>query len=141
MTSKEAMKKACKDVGVDNVAKCLKLSKTALYNQMNDQDRNDILYKFVDFNNACENDISIKWACEELDGLFVKNPEIEANQQQISSQCVPKSMQEFTDVVREISKAFEDGKVSQEEAEIIRKEWEDLKAVLESAILSWEYSS
>jgi len=141
VNSKEAMKKACKDVGVDEVAKCLKLSKTALYNQMNDQDRNDILYKFVDFNNACENDISIKWACEELDGLFVKNPDIEGNQQQASEQCVPDSMQEFTDVIREISKSLKDGKVSQEEAKVIRKEWEDLKTILETAVLSWEYLS
>ncbi len=138
MDSKEAMKKACTDVGVNNIAKYLKQSKTALYNQMNDHARNDILYKFVDFNNACQNDIPIKWACEELGGIFVKNGDVEGNQQKATEKCVPDSMQEFTDVVREISKAFEDGKVSKEEAEMIRKEWEDLKGILEAAILSWE---
>lgn len=65
MDSKEAMKKACKDIGVQEVASCLGLSKTALYNQINDPDRQDILQKFIEFNDACENDISLKWVCEE----------------------------------------------------------------------------
>ena len=138
MDSKEAMRVACKNVGIQEVANCLGLSKTALYNQMNDPDRNDILYKFIDFSTACENDISIKWACEELGGIFVKNQDVEGNSQQATEKCVPDSMQEFTDVIREISKAFEDGKVSREEAERIRKEWEELKAILEAAIFSWE---
>ena len=31
--------------------------------------------KFVDFNNACGNDHSIRWACEELNGIFLENPD------------------------------------------------------------------
>jgi hypothetical protein len=36
MDSKEAMKLACKQVGVKNVAESLELSPSALYNQMNE---------------------------------------------------------------------------------------------------------
>ena len=138
MDSKEAMKKACEDVSVAKVAECLKLSKTALYNQMNDPDRQDILQKFIEFNAACENDISLGWVCEECNGVFVKNPDTEKIKQQISDNCIPDSLQEFSDVIREISKAMKDGNVSREEVKIIRKEWEEVKIILETAILSWE---
>ena len=76
MDSKEAMRVACKDVGVKNVAAAIEVSPTGLYNQINDPERNDILNKFVDFNNACENDIAIRWACEELNGIFITNPDL-----------------------------------------------------------------
>jgi hypothetical protein len=139
MDSKEAMKLACKQVGVKNVAAAIGVSPTALYNQINDSAKKDLLMKFVDFTAACEDDTPIIWASEALDGIFVKNPNIQVEAQNTLSTCVPTSLKEFSDVIKEISEAMQDGKVSKEEAVKIRKEWEELKVVLESFVLACEF--
>jgi hypothetical protein len=95
MNSKEAMKIACQKIGVKVVAESLGLSPTAIYNQINDESKNDILQKFVDFVSACEDDTPIQWACEELNGIFVKNPEISVKQKNLMRDCVSNSLKEF----------------------------------------------
>lgn len=139
MNSKEAMKIACQKIGVKVVAESLGLSPTAIYNQINDENKNDILQKFVDFVSACEDDTPIKWACEELNGIFVKNPDISVKQNNIMRNCVSDSLKEFSDVIKEIGEAMEDRKVTPDEAKKIRKEWEELKLLLETFVLSCEF--
>lgn len=138
MDSKQAMKAACKDVGVKNVAEVLGLSPTAIYNQINDPDKHDILEKFVDFCNACENDVPVKWVCEELNGTFIRNQDIKIEKGSYQH-CMSDALKEFGDVISEIGKAMEDGVVTTDEAQAIRKEWEDLKRVMESFVLAGEF--
>jgi predicted GH43/DUF377 family glycosyl hydrolase len=69
----------------------------------------------------------------------VKNPKVQVEKQNTLNTCVPTSLKEFSDVVKEISDAMQDGKISKEEAVNIRKEWEELKIVLESFVLGCEY--
>ena len=138
MDSKEAMRQACKKVGVKNVAELLGVSPTAIYNQINDPDKHDILERFVDFANACESDIPIQWACEQLNGTFIPNREVKVDMNSYRS-CVSDALREFGEVISEIGRAMEDGVVTAEEARSIRKEWEDLKRVLESFVLAGEF--
>ena len=138
MTSKEALKLACKDRGVKEIAESLSISPTAIYNQINDPDKNDILNKFVDFVNACGNDIPILWAAEELNGMFLKNPEILAKKDEIHQNYVPEALQDFANVIKEIGQSMADGRVSPEEAEAIRGKWEKLKVLLETFVLACE---
>ena len=139
MNSKEAMKAACQQAGVKTVAESLGLSPTAIYNQINDINKTDILQKFVDFTTACEDDTPIRWACEELNGIFVKNPQVKVQNDKKVYDCVPQVLKEFSDVIREIGTAMADGRVSAEEAVKIRKEWEELKTLLESFVLASEF--
>jgi hypothetical protein len=139
MDSKEAMRIACKRIGVKNVAEALGQSPTSLYNQINDPNKSDVLEKFVEFTSACEDDTPITWACEQLNGVFIKNPKIQVDQHQLIEDCVPRSLKEFSDVIKEISEALKDGKVSKDEAGDIRKEWEELKVILESFVLACEF--
>jgi hypothetical protein len=139
MDSKEAMRIACKRIGVKNVAEALGQSPTSLYNQINDQNKSDVLEKFVEFTSACEDDTPITWACEQLNGVFIKNPQIQVDQHQLIEDCVPRSLKEFSDVIKEISEALKDGKVNKDEAVNIRKEWEELKVILESFVLACEF--
>ena len=139
MESKEALKKACEERGVKEIAESLKISPTAIYNQINDPDKNDILNKFVDFVNASGNDTAIEWVCEELNGIFVKNPNVVATQDSMTPPYVPNALKEFSDVLLEIGKAMEDGKVTVDEAAKIRKEWDELKIVLERFVLACEF--
>lgn len=139
MNSKQALKLSCQDRGVKDIAECLSISPTAIYNQINDPDKNDILNKFVDFVNACGNDIPIQWAAAELNGIFLKNPDIEAKKDEINQTYVPEALQNFGNVIKEIGQAMEDGKVTLEEAEKIRKEWDKLKILLETFVLACEF--
>lgn len=139
MNSKEAMRIACSNAGVKAVAASLGLSPTAIYNQINDDAKNDILQRFVDFVAACEDDTPIQWASEQLNGVFVKNPEITVDPEVILDDYVPNSLKEFSDVIKEISIAMKDNKVTKDEADKIRKEWEELKILLETFVLACEF--
>ena len=140
MDSKEALKQSCEERGVKEIAESLRISPTAIYNQINDPEKNDILNKFVDFVNACGNDIPIKWVCEQLNGIFVKNPDIiVAEHDSMTPPYVPEALKEFSDVIREISNAMVDEKVTADEAASIRKEWDELKIVLERFVLACEF--
>lgn len=138
MDSKQAMKVACEDLGIKEVAKLLQISPTSLYNQINDSSRKDILTKFIEFNDACGNDHPLKWICAESGGFFVKNPDVEGLPIISNNECIPRSLKEFSDVIKEIGDALQDGKITNEEIESIRKEWDELKILLESFILSYE---
>jgi len=138
MNSKEALKKSCEERGVKEIAESLKISSTAIYNQINDPDKNDILNKFVDFVNACGNDIPIKWVCEQLNGIYIKNPNVVAKHDSMTPPYVPEALREFSEVIRAISDAMDDETITIEEAETIRKEWEELKVVLERFVLACE---
>ena len=139
MNSKEALKKACAERGVKEIAESLNISPTAIYNQINDPNKNDILNKFVDFVNACGNEIPIEWASEQLNGIFVKNPDVVAKHDSMTPPYVPEALKEFSDVIREISNAMRDETVTPDEAERIRKEWDELKVVLERFVLACEF--
>ncbi len=139
MNSKEALKKSCKKRGVKEIAESLKISPTAIYNQINDPDKSDILNRFVDFTNACENDIPVEWVSEQLNGIFVRNPNVIAKHDSMTPSYVPAALKEFSDVIREISNAMIDEKITPDEAEKIRKEWDELKIVLERFVLACEF--
>ena len=139
MNSKEALKKSCEDRGVKEIAESLKISPTAIYNQINNPEKNDILNKFVDFANACDNDIAVEWVAEQLNGIFVRNPNVVAKHDSMTPPYVPAALKEFSDVIREISNAMVDEKITPEEAAKIRKEWDELKIVLERFVLACEF--
>ena len=137
MNSKEAMREACDESGIKAVADVLGISSSAIYNQINDPDKSDILGKFVEFVNATGNDVAINWACAELNGFFVKNPETQVPES-MDPNCVPEALKEFGDVIKVIGTALSDGRVTRKEAESIRREWDELKMLLETYVLSCE---
>ena len=137
MNSKDAMREACEEMGIKAVADALDISPSAIYNQINDNEKKDILGKFVDFVNACGNDIAINWACGELNGFYIKNPETRVPEN-VDPDCVPEALKEFGDVIKVIGSALSDGCVTRKEAEIIRREWDELKMLLETYVLSCE---
>lgn len=140
MDSREAMRLACAGAGVKTIAESMGLSQTALYNQINDPSRQNLLQKFVDFTSACEDDTPMRWAAEQLNGIFIKNPPIQVTAHSSDAgKCVSDALREFSEVIKEISAALEDGVVTPTEAARIRKEWEDLKILLETFVLSCEF--
>lgn len=138
MDSKEAMKKAVKQTGVKEVAIAMNISPSTLYNQMNCEDKTDILQRFSDFCALCGNDIAMKWACEQHGGVFVPNINAVPDKTLTGRDCISKSLQEFADVMREIGLALADDSISKDEAVGIRREWEDVKTLLEGFVFACE---
>lgn len=52
---------------------------------------------------------------------------------------IPSALKEFSDVIKVISEALKDNSISQAEATKIRKEWEELKIILETFVLRCEF--
>jgi len=73
-----------------------------------------------------------------LNGTFIKNDDITVKNGNYQA-CMSDALREFGEVVSEIGKAMDDGVVTPDEAGKIRKEWEDLKCVLESFVLAGEF--
>lgn len=138
MDSKKAMKAACQKVGVKEIAQAMGLSPTALYNQMNDPNKNDFLQRFVEFTALSNNDLPIHWACQQLNGMFVRNPKVVPDAEQETGQVVSSSLTEFADVIRVIGEAMHDGQITAREAEQIRTEWEEVKSLMESFVFACE---
>lgn len=138
MDSKEAMRRSCQALGVKGVADNLGISPTAIYNQINDKNKVDILRRFVDFCDATENNQAIRWACEELNGVYIANPSLSIKHGDMDQNCISSAVREFGEVLQEIGAATQDGQVTQDEAVKIRKEWEDLKRLLEGFVLACE---
>jgi len=92
----------------------------------------------VDFVDATGSDLGVEWACEELGGCFVRNPEVSVTRGKRAGDYVSTTVKEFGDVLKEIGESLGDGRVTKEEAARIRKEWEGLKRLLEAFVLSCE---
>ncbi len=135
MDSRGTMKAACDNVGIKCVADKMGVSSSVLYNQMNEDKRIDLLKRFVDFCEATESDIPIKWACEKLGGVFVPNKEVSDEELgAVTTTYVSKSVKEFGDVITVMGEAIEDGVITENEALKIKKEWDELKTLLESFV-------
>ncbi|MCK5214976.1 MAG: hypothetical protein KAR05_06450 [Candidatus Omnitrophica bacterium] len=81
----------------------------------------------------------INWLCELADGYFVQDAQAEG----LSCDArVLKNMQtmikEFSETLGAISKSYVDRRITLKEAEVIRKEWNDLKRIGEAFVRACE---
>ena len=140
MTSKDVMKSACKLKGVKQVATAMKIAPTALYNQMNRNLENpDFIQRFLDFCVASESDEPVRWASSNLNGFFVKNPEVALNKTDVPAhKYVSECLKEFGHLINKVGEAIKDGSISKGESHNIRKEWDDLKSLIETFVSACE---
>lgn len=74
-----------------------------------------------------------QWVCEQAEGFFIRNPA----QLQHTGALIPVTndiVQEFADMLATIAKAAADNTITRQEAESIRRRWEELKSVTESFV-------
>ena len=140
MKSHEAIKLAIEDVGAKQVSSELGVSLSLLYKwsepaeesgAQNPLDRTAHLVK------ATGNTVALSWLCAQAGGVFVKNPSRTEQKVDVLVET-QRILKEFSDVLSAVSAAWQDARVSDDEARVIRKEWDELKSVAETFVMMCE---
>ncbi len=141
MHSHEIFKQLLKKVSAKQIAGELGLSLSLVYKwaeppqegsgAANPLDRIDSIIKFTG------DTAMAQWVCERSGGFFIKNPEPKAHAYELIP-ATNKIVQEFADLLGEISASVADGHLSESETERIRNRWEQLKSVTEGFVRAAE---
>jgi hypothetical protein len=144
----EVLRDATDRVGIKAVAARLKVSSALVYKwcqestetdpgasgARNPLDRLKLLYE------ETNDERIINWLCQVANGFFVRNPQAKpADRDEQLLGVTQRVVEDFGELLAEISRSIEnDGVISPEEAETIRKSWEHLKAQAEHFVVSCE---
>lgn len=82
----------------------------------------------------------VNWLCAAAGGFFVQNPEIEEgsrDEQLLDS--TQQFVEEFGDLLSTVSRSIQnDGRITDDEADLIRQRWEELKSSAERFVVACE---
>ena len=144
MESHEVMRDCIHERGVKTVAGEMRLSSSLVYKwcqaRQDDAGADNPLDRIQRIVEVTQNQAPIHWLCQRFDGFFVSNPKS-------YGQVVPEPalmatqslLREFSDMLAEVSKSLvDDNFINHQEAVNIRREWEELKSLAESFVLSCE---
>ena len=141
MHSHEVFKQLLKRVSAKQVAGELGLSLSLVYKwaeppqegsgAVNPLDRIEAIMKLT------RDPAMAQWVCERAGGFFIRNPEPRTQPQELLP-ATNSIVQEFADLLGVISQAVADGKITTDEAKVIRDRWEQLKSVTEGFVQSAE---
>lgn len=139
MNSKEVIKKCIKAKGIGEIELATGLKEQSIRNWV-DSSRVDPLCRVQQLIDGSGSLLPLAWLCEQNNGMFINNPKVTATNKPNMS-IISNSLKEFSDVISVISESLEDCKITKDEAEKIRKEWEELKIILEQFTLECEIIS
>lgn len=82
----------------------------------------------------------IQWICQLANGFWVNNPQDLSQEEELKIlENIQRFIKEFSETLTVISSSYEnDKRITTDEAQRIRKEWEDLKNVGEAFVLACE---
>ena len=145
MKSHEVLKQAITKVGAKAVASEMSLSTSLIYKWCepseaegaagadNPLDRLKTVYQATDDTGP------ITWLCQQANGFFVANPTVDLHQADPVLPATRRVLKEFTELLDAVSDSVaDDGRVDKNEADKIRAEWEDLKAIGEGFVVACE---
>lgn len=139
--SYEVLKKAIDKAGAKYVADGLTLSLPLVYKWCNEPESDENpeasgtanpLDRVIKLYELTGDMGIIQWLCRRAEGFLVKNPEIDITRRGSLISELQKIIKEFSDLLSAVSESIKDNKISKDEAEQIRKEWEALKILGES---------
>ncbi|MBI5762924.1 MAG: hypothetical protein HZA51_05295 [Planctomycetes bacterium] len=145
MHSYEILRQAADKVGVKALAADLRLSPALVYKWCEPADTDDSgtrnpLDRVRDIVKLTGDLDVVAWLCNQANGFFVHNPV--ADSKDIDDdllQSTQHMVKEFSDLLNEVSRSVaDDGEVGAEEAQRIRREWEQLKTTAESFVVACE---
>lgn len=139
--SDEVLREAADKIGVKALAADLKLSPALVYKWCQEHDPTDPdssgarnpLDRLAEIYEATGDIEVINWLCQQADGFFVPNPEVDATDHGTDLlMATQRLVKEFSDMLEEVSRSISnDGVIDAKEAARIRRHWETLKRVAE----------
>jgi len=149
MESHEVLKTVIEKVGAKRVSGDLKVSTPLVYKwcskppEDSSDDTNGALNPLDRIMAICKHTNNIKpirWLCEQQNGYFVENPNVEiSNVNEEYIVYTQKILQEFTTLLHSISESISnDDIIDDQEGEMIREKWELLKKHGEEFVTSCE---
>lgn len=140
MKSHEVIKETVDSLGAKKVASELGVSLSLLYKWSEPTDESGAanpLDRVAQLSRITNDPRCVMWLCQQMDGVYVKNPATLAGKLDVLRET-QRLLKEFSDVLMAVSTAWEDAKVSKEEAEKIRAEWDELKSIAETFVVACE---
>jgi len=136
MESHQVIRQAVESSNVKKVASQLGMSLSLVYKWMEKDARNQSgvlnpLDRIHQLYEITGHDHLIQWLCHKAGGYFVKNPPTGKRPGREVMPATQEIVQKFADVLSAISDAAADNSISDEEAKLIRHEWDELKRLTE----------
>ncbi|OGV59990.1 MAG: hypothetical protein A2283_10570 [Lentisphaerae bacterium RIFOXYA12_FULL_48_11] len=145
MNSHEILKQSIDKVGVKAVAASMNLSPAMVYKWCEPKESPDDggalnpLDRLVQLYDVTHDVAPAEWLCQKTNGFRVDNPRKGGQKRKIMLDSTQTIVKEFSHLLQAVSESYSnDNKIDFEEAKRIRKEWEALKVVAESFVISCE---
>lgn len=145
MEASEVLREAVSKAGVKSVAADMSLSASMLYkwcerNQQGVPAVSNPLERVAELYELTGDVAIVSWLCQKAGGFFAENPKSEVNKDEPAMKAIREILKEFSEVLDSASESCaNDGHINPAETEKIRKEWEELKQVTESFVVSCEH--
>lgn len=140
MKSHEVLKETVDTLGAKKVAADLGISLSLLYKWSEPTDESGAqnpLDRVAQLSKITNDPRCVMWLCQQMNGVYVKNPASLGGKSDVL-RATQRLLKEFSDVLMAVSLAWEDSRVTTAEAEKIRAEWDELKSIAETFVLSCE---
>lgn len=145
MESHEVLRNAIQRKGVKAIAADMNLSSSLLYKWCKAKESPDDwgvdnpLDRILKVVELTEDTGPIHWLCQEANGFFVENPIKQGAQDTPFLQATQRVLAEFSELLQAVSESYgDDNAIDANEAEKIRKEWEELKTLAEQFVVACE---
>jgi len=139
MDSHEVVREAFKKVSPKQVSSEIGVSTSLVYkwaepNTESGSGSRNPLDRVNRLREITEEPLILKWLCEQAGGYFVRNPHSTCSQGYEVIPAMNDIVKQFSGLLAEISQAALDNKITEDEAEGIRKVWEELKSYAEGFV-------
>jgi hypothetical protein len=145
MSSHEVLKKAIDQVGVKSVAAAMNLSPALVYKWCeptgtpDDPGAQNPLDRILQLYEATHDVTPVEWLCQKTNGFRVDNPKKGGHKKNVMLESTQTIVKEFSHLLQAVSESYSnDNRIDPDEAKRIRREWEALKVVAETFVISCE---
>ncbi|MEP0847158.1 MAG: hypothetical protein HRF50_10120 [Phycisphaerae bacterium] len=148
MKSWQVLRDAIERVGVKAVASNLNLSTALVYKWCQESPREDPaasgarnpLDRLRRIYELTHDERLIQWLCATAGGFFVRNPTVATgSREQRLLDSTQKVVEDFGEMLTAVSQSIQnDGQITPQEAERIRREWDNLKSQAECFVVACE---
>jgi len=138
--SHEVIKEMFDRQGAKHVAAELGVSLSLLYKWSEPEGESGAanpLDRVAELARVTNDDRAVQWLARLRGGIFVKNPERALGKVDVFRET-QRILKEFADVLQAVSSAWDDSRLTADEIDRIRHEWDELKSIGETFVMACE---